>query len=123
MIKSYVIGKIIEKAERSLADWQKGAVGSRSFPLKEYQEKDYKTVGRSDFAAEVRALELEGLLQCRWYDRYSELQEVKYRLEDLPEFYRRAGRREKYRRMELLSEDVCLQKEQIGSRWITGRRF
>lgn len=117
-MKSYVIDKIIERTERSSQDWQKGAAGNRSFPLKEYHENDYKKVGRSDFAAEVRALELEGLLRCRWYERYSELDEVKYRLEDLPEFYRRAGRREKYRRLELLLQVVRQQKDQTECGWI-----
>lgn len=117
-MRSYVIDKIIEKTERSATDWGEGAVGNRSFPLKEYHEKDYKQVPRSDFAAEVRALELEGLLQCRWYQRYSEVDKVTYRLEDLPEFYRRAGRREKYRRLELLLQYICEQKAQVRCGWI-----
>ena len=117
-MKSYVIDKIIERTERSSLDWQRGAAGNRSFPLKEYHEKDYKKVGRSDFAKEVRELELLGLLRCRWYERYSELDEVRYRLEDLPEFYRRAGRREKYRRLELLLQYVRQQKEQAECGWI-----
>ncbi len=115
---SYVIDKIIGRTERSSLDWQENAAGNRSFPLKEYHEKDYKRVGRSDFASEVRALEVEGLLQCRWYERYSELSEVRYRLEDLPEFYRRAGRREKYRRISLLLQYVRGQKKQVQCRWI-----
>lgn len=117
-MNSYVIDKIIERTERSLQDWKRGATGNRSFPLKEYHEKDYKQVGRSDFAAQVRALELEGLLQCRWYERYSELSEVRYRLEDLPEYYRRAGRREKQQRIDLLLEYIRGQKARISSRWI-----
>lgn len=117
-MKSYVIEKILEKAERSTIDWHKGAAGNRSFPLKEYHETDYKTVSRSDFAAEVRALELAGLFTCKWYERYSEVRDIKYRLEDLPEFYLRAGRREKYRRWELLYQYVRLQKERITKTWI-----
>lgn len=117
-MSSYVIDKIIERTERSSLDWKKGAAGNRSFPLKEYHENDYKKVRRSDFAAQVRALELEGLLQCRWYERYSELDKVTYRLEDLPEFYRRAGRREKYLRQELLLQYICHQKTRVECRWI-----
>lgn len=117
-MNSYVIDKIIERTERSSLDWKMGAAGNRSFPLKEYHENDYKKVGRSDFAAQVRTLELEDLLQCRWYERYSELDKVTYRLEDLPEFYRRAGRREKYLRQELLLQYVCHQKTRVEGCWI-----
>lgn len=115
---SYVIGKIIERTERSSQDWKPGAAGNRSFPLAEYQKHDYKKISGSDFAKTVRALELEGLLQCRWYDRYSELDKVTYRLEDLPEFYRRAGRREKHQRLWLLLQYVREQKSGVKCCWI-----
>lgn len=117
-MKSYVIEKILEKAERSTTDWRKDTEGNRSFPLKEYHETDYKTVSRSDFAAEVRALEQAGLITCKWYERYSEVGDIKYRLQDLPKFYHRAGRREKRRRLELLQRYVRLQKEHITKTWI-----
>jgi len=114
----YVIEKIIEKAEKSTVDWHKGAAGNRSFPLKEYNDRDCKTVGRSEFAGEARALEQQGILTCRWYQRYSELTEIKYRLEDLPEFYRMAGRREKADRMELMIRYLQWQQFQIRKKWI-----
>lgn len=117
-MKHYVIDKIIEKAEKSTVDWLEGAAGSRSFPLKEYHEKDYKKAGRSDFAGEVRELELQGLLRCRWYQRYSEASEIKYRLEDLEVFYRLSGRREKHIRISLMSAYIEELLQRTESDWI-----
>lgn len=114
----YVVDKIIEKIEKSSVDWQKGAVGSRSFPLKEYHERDYLKVSRSDFAKEARELELEGLLQCKWYERYSEIEEAKYHLEDRARFYEKAGRCEKYVRLEILTDYVCGCLRETKKDWI-----
>ena len=58
----YVLDKIIEKTERSSVDWRQGASGTREFPLKDYHKKDYRLVSASELAAEIRSLELDGLL-------------------------------------------------------------
>ncbi len=114
----YVIDKIIEKTERSSVDWRRDAAGTREFPLKEYHKKDYGTVPISELARELRGLEEEGLLNCRWYQKYSEPEWCRYRLEDLSEFYRRAGRREKYLRLELLAQYLHWFGQGIKKDWL-----
>lgn len=114
----YVIEKIIEKTERSSVDWKRGAAGSREFPLKDYNRQDYRQVPGSVFVSEIRELELGGLVYCKWYQKYSELEWVRYRLEDLPEFYRRAGRREKYLRLELLEEYLATLEDGLHKDWL-----
>lgn len=114
----YVLDKIIEKTERSFVDWRQGASGTREFPLKDYHKKDYRLVSASELAAEVRSLELDGLLHCRWYQKYSEPEACRYRLKDLPELYRRVGRREKYVRLELLHQYLNRFGSGLKSAWI-----
>lgn len=114
----YVIDKIIEKTENSSVDWKRGSTGNREFPLKGYHKADYGAVTASELAGEIRRLEQEGLLRCRWYQKYSELERCSYRLEDLPEFCRRAGRREKYLRMELLRAYLDRFKQGLKKDWI-----
>lgn len=116
----YVIDKIIEKTERSTVDWRRGSTGTREFPLKEYHKQDYRQVSGSTLAAEVRMLEQEELLHCKWYQKYSELDWFRYNLEDLPKFYQRAGRREKYLRLELLAEYLGNLEAELERPWIQG---
>lgn len=114
----YAVKKIIEKTEKSTVDWKKGATGNRSFPLKEYNGTDYKQISRSDFASEIHSLEQSGLLKCDWYQRYSEVKAAVYRLDDLPEFYRLAGIREKYRRLDALIGYIEYQEGLFRQEWL-----
>lgn len=114
----YVLDKIIEKTEKSSVDWRRGSGGTREFPLKEYHKKDYGSVSASRLAEEIRSLEREGLLTCKWYQKYSELEWVRYSLEDLPEFYRRAGRRERSLRLELLDGYLGWFGQELHRAWI-----
>lgn len=114
----YVLDKIIEKTEKSSVDWKRGSTGTREFPLKEYHKKDYGAVSASQLAEETRGLEKEGLLTCKWYQKYSELEWARYSLADLPEIFRRAGRRERYLRLELLAGYLSWFGRGLKREWI-----
>ena len=59
------------------------------------EQKDLNAVGgRSAFVAQAEALEAEGLIRVKWYDvDHTDAEIVHFRLENLSELYRRAGKR------------------------------
>lgn len=86
----YLVGRIIEKCEHSKGDWKEGAVGGRTLRI---EESDYQCCGKQELVEEAEKLQEAGLIKInKWVTYGSDIESIKYRVENLPEFYRIAKR-------------------------------
>lgn len=84
----YLLDKIIEKCEyHSKKDWKPGEIGNRKITI---QQKDYDKCGKTEFINEAQNLAKRKLIQIKWEIRYSDISEIHYSLEQLPQLYQLA---------------------------------
>ena len=79
------------------------------------EQKDLNAVGgRSAFVAQAEALEAEGLIRVKWYDvDHTDAEIVHFRLENLSELYRRAGKTPPWEKIAVLRNEL---EKRRGSR-------
>lgn len=87
-MKKELLKIIIEKTERSSLDWKEGAQGNRSFLV--HQEL-YDQVGKTEFIAEARELERQGLITIEWESVGNDIRKICYALRNLSCMYEQAG--------------------------------
>lgn len=82
----YLVRKIIEKCEyHSEKDWKPGSCGGRTMKI---QQKDYSTCGKQELMQEIQILQAQHLITVtKWVVYGSDVGEIGYRLENLPDFY------------------------------------
>lgn len=84
----YLLDKIIEKCEyHSKKDWKPGEIGNRKITI---QQEDYTKYGKTEFINEAQDLAKRKLIQIKWEIRYSDIREIQYSLEQLPQLYQLA---------------------------------
>ncbi len=82
----YLVKKIIDKCEKSSADWRPGASGGRTMRI---EQADYDKAGKTVLVGEILKLKEMGLLSdVKWVIRGSDAERIAYRVEDLQGFYR-----------------------------------
>lgn len=111
----YLLDKVIDKFENSANDWREEADGNRSFKI---QQSDYDAVGKSELLEEARKLEQMGLIRVAWFCGGSEMEKVTYRLGDMAEIYRAAGRESKRSRLARARECAGRYERQAVTPWL-----
>lgn len=81
----YLVKKIIDKCEnKSAKDWLDGAHGGRTILI---QQEDYDKCGKPKLIREILDLYEKGLLKVDWAVYGNDVSSVRFRLENLPQFY------------------------------------
>ena len=92
MKRYYLLGRILDKCERSRNGWRENQEGNKSYVV---QQEDYDRCGRRELIEEALELEKMGLVRIKWLSYRSDVERVYYRLERLPDYYRLTGRKPK----------------------------
>ena len=84
------------------------------------EQKDLNAVGgRSAFVAQAEALEAEGLIRVKWYDvDHTDAEIVHFRLENLSELYRRAGKTPPWEKIAVLRNELEKRRGSRKKSWI-----
>ena len=139
-MKNYLVNKILDKYEKSKTDWKDKQNGGRSMPIQqsdynkldaivrknEYQgygignipdTEDFVT-GKECLLKEALWLKKQHLIEIKWQTIGSDIERIKYSLENIEEFYRIAGRESKFALVNKKKEQLCNYQKQIKSDWI-----
>ncbi len=111
----YILGKIIARFENSANDWREETDGNRSFKI---QQADYDVLGKSELIKEARELEQKGLIRVKWFCGGSEIETITYRLKDMADIYRIAGRESKKSRLDNAREFVAGYEKRAETMWL-----
>lgn len=115
MGKKDLIDLLLEKNENS----SKGRLGL----LKGYKnfypkQSDYDSIGKREFLSQAKQLENEGLVEIKWYDSKSEILNLRYSLDILPQLYKKKGKAEPYLIIEEYIKQIQTLQKQIQKSWI-----
>jgi hypothetical protein len=111
----YVIELILHAHEKSSVDWKEEKCGNRSIEVK---QKYYDQVGRSTFIEAVRRLQEMGMVQAVWSYGHSDLEKIRYRIEQLPELYALVGKKPKSVLLREQYQFVSEYMEKANTSWI-----
>ena len=74
----YLVKKIIDKCEKSSADWRPGASGGRTMRI---EQADYDKAGKTVLVGEILKLKEMGLLSdVKWVIRGSDAERIAYQI-------------------------------------------
>ena len=110
-----LVDRIIEKYEKSASDWKEGACQNRGLRI---QQQDKNEIGSIELIKQAMDLEQENLVKIKWYSYLSEIEEVRYSLKDMPQFYSKAGKIPKTQRIKECREYLENEKQGIRTDWI-----
>ncbi|MBS7007507.1 Wadjet anti-phage system protein JetD domain-containing protein [Anaerostipes sp.] len=114
-MKKELLKIIIEKTERSSSDWKEGAEGNRSFFV--HQEL-YDKVGKTEFLAEARELQTQGMITIEWESVGNDIRKIRYALRDLPRMYELSDIRPKSQVIEEHRRAVENLRSSVEGMWI-----
>lgn len=117
-MKQVLLNRIIKKYEGSSKDWRGDAAGNRSFLI---QQEDYDAFGKECLIQEAKELEQQGLIRVKWFNNRSDIEEIRYSLEAVPQIYGMLGLVPKKERFERARDYAGRRLESVRSEWI--RRY
>lgn len=139
-MKNYLVNKILDKYEKSKADWKDKQIGGRSIFI---QQSDYDKLhalvrnnkyqgygtgdipdtidfvtGKDCLIKEALWLKEHHLVEIKWQTLGSDIERIKYSLENITEFYRIAEREPKFVLTDKKCEQLRRYQEQVESDWL-----
>lgn len=139
-MKNYLVNKILDKYEKSKADWKDKQIGGRSISIQQndydklhelVRNNKYQGYGMGDISdtidfitgkdcliKEALWLKEHHLVEIKWQTIGSDIERIKYSLENITEFYRIAEREPKFVLADKKSEQLRKYQEQVESDWI-----
>ena len=139
-MKNYLVNKILDKYEKSQADWNHRQSGGRSIKIQQsdyeelqsyineddylgfgledaYWEEDFVT-GKESLLKEAIWLQSCGLIKIRWRSYGNDIEKIEYSLEQIMEFYKIAKREPKFVLADKKVKRLRAFQEQVQSEWI-----
>lgn len=145
-MKNYLVNKILDKYEKSQADWNKKQSGGRSIKIQqehydelqdllnkevylgygmenccdteEFDTEEFVT-GKECLLKEALWLKSCGLIEIKkWRSYGNDIEKIEYSLENIMEFYRIAKREPKFASADKKRKRLCFYQDQIASDWI-----